>query len=176
MTDKTPTLTEQELETLKAVAEKATPGPWEAENAGECAWGVVTSDRYIVDNDFIAPHNARHVAAFNPETALRLLATLTAERERADRAESHANAAETQAGIDRVLRRAAEAENARLLERLRAIDPLVLIEGTEDGFHQYRCVACHRGSRPDHADARHFDSCIFWRGTPTAPTGDPHAE
>jgi hypothetical protein len=98
-----------------------------------------------------------------------LEATLTAERERADRAESHANAAETQAGIDRVLRRAAEAENARLLERLRAIDPLVLIEGSEDGFHHYRCVACNRGSRPDHADARHFTSCIF---APTAPTGE----
>jgi hypothetical protein len=158
MTDKTPTLTEQELETLKAVAEKATPGPWEAENAGECAWGVVISDRYIVDNDFIAPHNARHVAAFNPETALRLLATLTAERERADRAESHANAAETQAGIDRVLRRAAEAENARLRAALESIVREITDENANDRNALGSCIEVVRIAKE--------------ALTPTAPTGE----
>jgi hypothetical protein len=165
MTDKTPTLVE-ELQSLfngGAVRDYGAAPVIEAATRHEQAWQAKLAEVEAERDE------ARDGGARLHSRMVALEATLTAERERADRAESHANAAETQAGIDRVLRRAAEAENARLLERLRAIDPLVLIEGSEDGFHHYRCVACNRGSRPDHADARHFTSCIF---APTAPTGE----
>jgi hypothetical protein len=199
MTDKTSTLTEQELETLAEVAKAATPGPWSngvrgsgpdgdahmcrvmarREGGGEqlaLTWHQDHIVSYVGLTRQQCVDNAEHIAAFNPETALRLLATLTAERERADhaerilretsellgdagvpggttiaggviflrerayRAESHANAAETQAGIDRVLRRASEAENARLRAALESIVREITDENANDRNALGSCI------------------------------------
>jgi hypothetical protein len=79
-------------------------------------------------------------------------------RERADRAESHANAAETQAGIDRVLRRAAEAENARLRAALESIVREITDENANDRNALGSCIEVVRIAKE--------------ALTPTAPTGE----
>lgn len=70
---------------LRALAEQATKGPWEASNmearedgSPGCAWGVTAGDRGIIEHDFVAPHNAVFIAAANPAVVLALLDALEA--------------------------------------------------------------------------------------------------
>lgn len=81
-------MTNDELHTLKALAEAATPGPWHVAYEGSSDWTVFDEKANIHVADVhrhraVDCPDARFIAAANPQTVLALLAEVERLREEA---------------------------------------------------------------------------------------------
>ncbi len=82
-----------ELERLRALAEAATPSPWEVQNFTHKPLdtnGVVNLalEVFIVRPGAALDHDVAYIAAVNPQTTLSLLDSLAAATQRAEKAEA----------------------------------------------------------------------------------------
>lgn len=72
-------MTDLDLKAIKARAQAATPGPWEAKDNGEivcAATGVLKDHVWVVTADEFSPvddNNAAHIAGMDPVTTLALI-------------------------------------------------------------------------------------------------------
>lgn len=165
-------MTNDDLDRLEQIAKAAAPGPWEAcgcrvESASGDPLGLI-----IYDEGGHNEADAAHIAAFNPQTALRLLAEVTRLTTERDALAQQVEALTAQSKVyeDAVTEwrpiveqvEAAQQDAARLREALRMLQSAVL-DATDDAENCEECGIVADSTDTDETACAIHRSQPIWR-------------